>query len=143
MKPGRERLVTLLSVAGLIPFAGLALLGASGDAFFSQAFLIYSVGISAFLSGAWWGFALSKTPQPASPVIPLVLSNCLVLVSVAALIWAEPAIALLTQAGVLSLLAVGERRIKPMQAAPRYYQRMRWHVSAVAVLLHLGLWAFL
>ena len=139
----RNRWVVGLSVAGLLPFAGLALSAMDGSAWALRAFLIYSLAISAFLSGAWWGVALSKTSRERAPVLPLLLSNGFVLMSVGALLWHQPEVALLAQAVVITLLVMGESRIKPMQAAPRYYQRMRRGVSAVVVLLHLGLWAFL
>lgn len=139
----RKRWVVGLSVAGLLPFAGLALTALDGSAWALRAFLIYSLAISAFLSGVWWGIALSKTSLERTPVLPLLLSNGFVLMSVGALIWYEPEVALLTQAVVITLLVLGESQINPLRAAPQYYQRMRRGVSAGVVLLHLALWSLL
>ena len=139
----RKRWVVGLSVAGLLPFAGLALTALGGSAWALRAFLIYSLAISAFLSGVWWGIALSKTSLERTPVLPLLLSNGFVLMSVGALIWYEPEVALLTQAVVITLLVLGESQINPLRAAPQYYQRMRRGVSAGVVLLHLALWSLL
>ena len=139
----RKRWVVGLSVAGLLPFAGFALTALEGSAWALRAFLIYSLAISAFLSGAWWGIALSKTSFERTPVLPLLLSNGFVLMSVGALVCYEPEVALLTQAVVITLLVLGESQINPLRAAPRYYQRMRRGVSAGVVLLHLALWSLL
>ena len=102
-------------------------------------FLFYSLAISAFLCGSWWGIALAKTASNESVWVVLVLSNGLVIVSVAAIVLSAPTVALACQALVFVALCGGEWAIKVLARAPRYYQQMRFGVTAVVVTLHLGL----
>ena len=80
----RQRVVVTLAVAGLIPFAGMAVFAGLGFESALNGFLFYSLAISAFLCGSWWGIALAKTPSSDSVWLVLVLSNGLVIASVAA-----------------------------------------------------------
>ena len=102
-------------------------------------FLLYSLAISAFLCGSWWGVALTKTLSSDSVWLVLILSNGLVIASVTAVWLSAPTVALVGQALVFLVLCGGERAIKVLARAPRYYQQMRLGVTAIVVALHLGL----
>ena len=135
----RQGVVVGLAVAGLIPFAGMAVLTGLGYESALNGFLFYSLAISAFLCGSWWGVALTKTPSSDSVWLVLILSNGLVIASVTAVWLSAPTVALVCQALVFLVLCGGERAIKVLARAPRYYQQMRLGVTAVVVALHLGL----
>ena len=135
----RRWVVVGLAVAGLIPFAGMAALTGLGFESALNGFLFYSLAISAFLCGSWWGIALAKTPSSEPAWLVLVLSNCLVIASVTAAWLSAPTVALVCQALVFVALCGGEWAITVLARAPRYYQQMRFGVTAVVVILHLGL----
>ena len=135
----RQGVVVGLAVAGLIPFAGTAALASLGFESALTGFLFYSLAISAFLCGSWWGIALAKTASNEPVWSVLVLSNGLVIVSVSAIVLSAPTVALVCQALVFVALCGGEWAIKVLARAPRYYQQMRLGVTAVVVTLHLGL----
>ena len=135
----RQGVVVGLAAAGLIPFAGTAVLAGLGFESALTGFLFYSLAISAFLCGSWWGVALTKTPSSDSVWLVLILSNGLVIASVTAVWLSAPTVALVCQALVFLVLCGGERAIKVLARAPRYYQQMRLGVTAVVVALHLGL----
>ena len=135
----RQWVVVGLAVAGLIPFAGMAVLTGLGHESALNGFLFYSLAISAFLCGSWWGIALVKTPSSEPVWLVLVSSNGLVIASVAAIVLSAPAVALVCQALVFVALCGGEWAITVLARAPRYYQQMRHSVTAVVVTLHLGL----
>ena len=139
MVPERQWVVVGLAVAGLIPFAGMAVLTGLGYESALNGFLFYSLAISAFLCGSWWGIALAKTPSSEPVWLVLILSNGLVIASVAAVVSWAPTVALACQALVFVALCGGEWAIKVLARAPRYYQQMRLGVTAVVVTLHLGL----
>ena len=65
----RQWVVVGLAVAGLIPFAGMAVLAGLGFESALNGFLFYSLAISAFLCGSWWGIALAKTPSSELRVV--------------------------------------------------------------------------
>ena len=135
----RQWVVVALAVAGLIPFAGTALFAGLGFDSALTGFLFYSLAISAFLCGSWWGIALAKTPSSEPVWLILVLSNGLVIASVSAIVLSVPTVALVCQALVFVALCGGEWAITVLARAPRYYQQMRFGVTAVVVTLHLGL----
>ena len=135
----RQGVVVGLAVAGLIPFAGTAVLAGLGFESALTGFLFYSLAISAFLCGSWWGVALIKTPSSEPVWLVLTLSNGLVIASVTAAWLLAPTVALVCQALVFLVLCGGERAIKVLARAPRYYQQMRLGVTAIVVALHLGL----
>ena len=135
----RRWVVVGLAVAGLIPFAGMAVLTGLGYESALNGFLFYSLAISAFLCGSWWGIALAKTPSNEPVWLILVLSNGLVIASVSAIVLSVPTVALVCQALVFVALCGGEWAITVLARAPRYYQQMRFGVTAVVVTLHLGL----
>ena len=135
----RRWVVVGLAVAGLIPFAGMAVLTGLGFESALNGFLFYSLAISAFLCGSWLGIALAKTPSTEPAWLVLVLSNGLVIASFTAAWLSAPTVALVCQALVFMALCGGEWAIKVLARAPRYYQQMRLGVTAVVVALHLGL----
>ena len=135
----RQGVVVALAVAGLIPFAGTALFAGLGFESALSGFLLYSLAISAFLCGSWWGVALTKTLSSDSVWLVLILSNGLVIASVTAAWLSAPTVALVCQALVFVALCGDERAITVLARAPRYYQQMRFGVTAVVVTLHLGL----
>ena len=135
----RQRVVVGLAVAGMIPFAGMAVLAGLGSESALSGFLFYSLAISAFLCGRWWGIALANTPSSEPVWLVLVFSNGLVIASVAAVALSAPTLALACQALVFVAVCGGERALKVLARAPRYYQQMRLGVTAVVVALHVGL----
>ena len=135
----RQWVVVGLAVAGLVPFAGMAVLTVLGFESALNGFLFYSLAISAFLCGSWWGIALAKTVGNEPVWLILALSNGLVIASVSAIVLLAPTVALVCQALVFVALCGGEGAIKVLARAPRYYQQMRLGVTAVVATLHLGL----
>ena len=113
----RQGVVVGLAVAGLIPFAGTAMLAGLGFESALTGFLFYSLAISAFLCGSWWGVALTKTPSSDSVWLVLILSNGLVIASVTAAWLSAPTVALVCQALVFVALCGGERAITVLARA--------------------------
>lgn len=135
--------VQSLAAAGVLPFLGLTLAAFSNVIWAVHAFAVYSVAITAFLAGSWWGIHLTKTPPHRTPWRGLIASNLLVLLSVAGLLSGSAAAALVTQTAILTLLLVGERILQPLSRAPAYYQRMRLWVSAAVIGLHIAQLSFI
>ena len=135
----RQGVVVGLAVAGLIPFAGTAVLAGLGFERALNGFLFYSLAISAFLCGSWWGIALAKAPSSDPVWLVLVLSNGLVIASVAAVVFSSLTVALVFQALMFVVVCGAERAFKVLARAPRYYQQMRLGVTAAVAALHLGL----
>lgn len=124
-------------MAGVLPFLALALAAQNNVSWAVHAFLVYSVSITAFLAGSWWGINLTSTPAHRSPLRGLLASNFLVLLSIAGLLSGSTTVALNTQILVLSLLLAGERLLSPLNRAPLYYQRLRFWVSIAVIGLHV------
>ena len=87
-----SRLISqLLGYAGLVPFFGFCLgFGLLEDwprSLSIQGFIIYSLGIFAFLAGALWGQI--QTVKADGAVSTLIVSNGLVLFGVAAILTAQ------------------------------------------------------
>lgn len=85
---GLQAIVKFLGLAGLIPFVVPAVLIAAGSVH-SQLLLIiassYAFGIICFLTGSWWGRAITTAKKPA-----LVLSNIIFLIAFFAYLFAPP-----------------------------------------------------
>ena len=113
----RQGVVVGLAIAGLIPFAGTAVLAGLGFERALNGFLFYSLAISAFLCGSWWGIALAKTPSSDPVWLVLVLSNGLVIASVAAIVFSANGRASVSGVSVCGRLR-GERAFKVLASAP-------------------------
>lgn len=125
-----------LGFAGLAPFY-LSLLGfwLTEDYLRSvsvQGFIIYSLAILCFLSGALWG-SVKNLPSPEQSA-RLLISNGLVIFAVASVLTAQAVVAAaLLMLGYLALLWY-ERNVDEPSG---WYARMRWQLTAAVVLAHL------
>lgn len=121
-----------LGFAGLIPFAGLAVLSLAGVSWASGAIAAYGATILAFLGAVHWGFALRALPgeEFASPwrlslgVAPALLAWVALLLPVPAGLW-------LLAGGVVATAAV-ETAAARRGLVPADYLRLRWWLSAGA-----------
>ncbi len=123
----------LLGYAGLIPFYGFvmacAVLEDWPQSVSKQGFVIYSLGILAFLAGTQWRSGLSE-----GLITRLLVSNGLVLFGVGAVLTAQLFLAaLLLMLGFLALLWY-ERHIDGREG---WYAVMRLRLTAAVVLAHL------
>ncbi|MDH3220085.1 MAG: DUF3429 domain-containing protein [Gammaproteobacteria bacterium] len=123
------RVVSLLGYAGLVPFVFPALLVATGSEF-SQLSLqlagIYAFAITSFLTGSWWGMALSTGSRAL-----LVSSNLLFLVGFFVFVFA-PDWWPLAAALVLLTILVAERSGSFFPAFPDRYRGMRTWLTLIA-----------
>ena len=133
----RPQLTTqALGYAGLIPFyaflIGAALLEDYPRALSIQGFVIYSLAILSFLSGALWGH--TRLPSDREQTIDLVISNGIVIFVVASVLTAQVVLAvLLLTLGYLALLWY-ERRTQPIR---NWYSAMRARLTLGVVFAHL------
>jgi len=133
----RSRLTTqVLGFAGLTPFylslAGVALLEDYPRALSVQGFVIYSLAILCFLSGALWGHARSLPDR--DQIGHLVISDGIVIFAVASVLTAQVVLAvLLLMLGYLALLWF-ERRTEETK---NWYSAMRAQLTLGVVLAHL------
>lgn len=130
----------LLGFAGLIPFyaflLGFWLTEDYPRSVSVQGFVIYSLAILCFLSGALWGSV--KTLSPVEQPMRLLISNGLVVFAVASVLTAQAVMAAgLLMLGYLALLWY-ERNV---DGSLGWYARMRGQLTAGVVLAHvLYLW---
>ena len=138
----QSKLITrCLGFAGLFPFylflAGLVLLQDYPRALSTQGFVIYSLAILCFLSGAVWGHARSLPPD--QQIWRLVVSNGVVVFAVVSLLTAQVVLAaLLLMLGYIALLWY-ERRTAEQRD---WYCALRMQLTlgvVVAHLLYLGM----
>lgn len=133
MKP--ERIMIMLGLAGLLPFAatslGVLLLDDLLLALCQRAFLLYSTAILCFLAGTLWGETL---PLPAAGQgATILVSNGVVLFAVFAMLTAQPLLAaVLLALGHLAQLWYERQSLQ----RPRWYVRLRSGLTGVAVLCH-------
>jgi hypothetical protein len=121
-----------LGFAGLVPFAGLAVLSLFGVAWAPGAIAAYGATILAFLGAVHWGFALRALPgeDDAGParlvlgVVPALLAWVALLLPTGAGLW-------LLAAGILGTAAV-ETMAARRGLVPAEYLRLRWWLSAGA-----------
>ena len=132
----RSRLTTqVLGFAGLTPFylslAGVALLEDYPRALSVQGFVIYSLAILCFLSGALWH---ARSLPDRDQIGHLVISNGIVIFAVASVLTAQVVLAvLLLMLGYLALLWF-ERRTEETK---NWYSAMRAQLTLGVVLAHL------
>jgi hypothetical protein len=118
-----------LGFAGLLPFAGLAVLSLSGVAWAPGAVLAYGATILAFLGAVHWGFALRALPGEEHAgaarlvlgVVPSLIAWVALLLPLGAGLW-------LLAAGVLAT-AVIESLAARRGLVPAAYLRLRWWLS--------------
>lgn len=121
-----------LGFAGLVPFAGLALLSLAGVAWAPAALAAYGASILAFLGAVHWGFALRALPgedfasrwRLSLGVVPALLAWVALLLPLSAGLW-------LLAVGVLAT-AVAETIAARRGLVPAEYLRLRWWLSAGA-----------
>lgn len=133
----------LLGVAGLIPFAALAVtaLGSRDIVFAGEAvwaMIAYGAVILGFLGGVHWGFAL-EDPTGAAQRLRLALGVMPALIGWAAmlalLLLAVPSISLaILLAGFVATIAT-EAQASRRSLIPPGYMWLRWGLSVVVVLI--------
>ena len=125
-----------LGFAGLLPFYGFV----AGAFWFEdypqalsvQGFVLYSLAILCFLSGALWGQA--RASEPAGQIWRLVVSNGVVIFAVASLLTAQVFLAsVLLMLGYLALLWY-ERSVDEQRG---WYAVMRLQLTLGVVFAHL------
>ena len=126
----------ILGFAGLIPFyfflLGFWLTEDYPRSLSVQGFIVYSLAIFCFLSGALWGSV--KTLSPVEQPMRLLISNGLVIFAVASVLTAQAVMAAgLLLLGYLALLWY-ERNVDDTSG---WYPRMRWQLTAGVVVAHL------
>lgn len=123
-----------LGFAGLIPFAGLAVLSLAGVGWAPGALAAYGATILAFLGAVHWGFALRALPgedfasawRLSLGVVPALLAWVALLLPLPAGLW-------LLATGILATAAV-ETLAARRGLVPADYLRLRWWLSAGAAL---------
>jgi hypothetical protein len=121
-----------LGFAGLVPFAGLAVLSLAGVAWAPAAIAAYGATILAFLGAVHWGFALRALPGEDFAAAPrFVLGVLPSLVAWVALLLPLPAGLWLLALGILAT-AVVETAAARRGLVPAGYLRLRWWLSAGA-----------
>jgi|SRR5271165_4552252 len=123
-----------LGLAGLIPFAGLALLVAFNPELKAEAaaaLLVYGAVIFSFLGGIRWGFAVLE--GEAAGWTAYGLSVVPSLVAWVAALWGGP-LGLLILALALVLWYAFERSAPPAIALPGWYLNLRGLLTAIAAL---------
>jgi len=124
-----------LGGAGLIPFAGLAVLvwavpGAAGPA--ATALTAYGAAILAFMGGCRWGF--SAVGMGGGPrAVDLAVSVVPALYAWAA-VMAEPRLGMLLLAAGFAALLAADVALARRGGAPAWWPRLRWPLTAGAVL---------
>jgi hypothetical protein len=119
-----------LALAGLVPFAGCAIMVATGAGdreVWLEALIAYAAIILSFLGGARWGRALAEPVPDAST---LILSN---LPAVAAWLTYLPSVPDTLQVGVL-IAGLVAMLIWDWRSSPGWYRTLRLTASAGAVL---------
>jgi hypothetical protein len=130
------RIMTLLGLAGLLPFlaasVGVWIFDDLLHALAQRTFLLYSAAILCFLAGTLWGETL---PDPgAGQGATILVSNGVVLFAVLALLTAQPVLAAaLLLLGHLSQLWYERQSLQ----RPAWYVRLRTLLTSVAGLTHL------
>jgi hypothetical protein len=123
----------VLSVAGLVPFVGLALATlTSDDARMGQALLAYAAAILSFLGGIQWGVGLSMTGDQKQAAWVLGISVFPSLIAWSALLQDGLAIGYgVALGGLLSALAV-DRYLMQMELLPAWFWTLRTRITALA-----------
>ena len=136
----RKKLVVALSTLGILPF-GAALLWSEP----SQAriiFALYSLIIFSFLCGTWWATALVKPGNNRAVFFStLLLSIFLIIVAflMQILFFLHTTVApILGMTVLFAMLLVGEFNLESFRQQPLYYRQMRWCVTAIVAVLHIG-----
>ncbi len=133
----RPQIITqALGFAGLTPFysflIGVAFLQDYPRALSTQGFVVYSLAILCFLSGALWGN--TRQLPDGEQNFHLVVSNGIVIFAVASVLTAQVVLAaLLLTLGYLALLWY-ERRTQTMRD---WYSAMRAQLTLAVVFAHL------
>ena len=136
----RKKLVVALSTLGILPFCAALLWSEPSQA--RLIFALYSLIIFSFLCGTWWATAL-VTPGTARDVTfsTLLLSVFLIIVAFLMQIpfFLSTTVApLLGMAMLFAILLVGEFTLGSFRQQPLYYRQMRWCITAIVAVLHIG-----
>jgi hypothetical protein len=131
----------VLSVAGLVPFVGLAVAGMkSDDPRLTQALLAYAACILSFLGGIEWGVGLRSTDDEKRAAWIMGISIFPSLIAWSALL--QPSVAMgigIAMAGFTSALAV-DRYLSRMELLPGWFWQLRLQITGgVLVSLTLAL----
>lgn len=131
-----QRVTNSLGYAGLAPFiipAALVVAGSEHGAFLISFTGAYAFGIICFLTGSWWGMALTPGSRPA-----LLLSNLYFLIAFFIFLFANqfwPIAAAILLMGVY----LAEQHSSLFPEFPEAYRKMRTVLSLVATLSMLAI----
>ena len=132
-----QRTMNLLGYAGLMPFFLVVLVLAFSDHYTQQARIAadsYAFAIVCFLTGTWWGNAISSSRS-----VVLVLSNLLFLLAFFTF-WLLPAWWTLIAAGILVLLFGLEQKREWFPELSTEYRLLRATLSLAAAASMLIIW---
>lgn len=123
----------VLSVAGIVPFMGLALAATtSADARLGHALLAYAASILSFLGGIQWGLGLSMTHDQKQAAWVLGISVFPSLIAWSALLQEGLVLGYgVALGGLLSALAV-DRYLMRMELLPAWFWTLRMRITAAA-----------
>ena len=124
-----KRTINALGYAGLVPFVIPALLivvGSEHSLFLRQFSELYALGIICFLTGSWWGMALTPGSRSA-----LLMSNLYFLIALfvyffAIQIWA------LAAAVLIMGIFIAEQHSSLFSEFQETYRRMRTYLTLIA-----------
>lgn len=130
------KLVTALAYAGTLPM--FACVFWINENWSLPLFKAYSMAILAFLTGAWWAFALmnQRKLSQLNISLTLILSNLVVLSAVACFVLANEE-TLLMFSFLFGCLLVGERNLGVFLQQPNYYKKLRLVVTSITISLQL------
>lgn len=134
------RLPLFLAIAGLVPFVGGALANHLADgALLGMArysLPVYAAVILAFLGGAQWGFALAPGADDSQRPFRLIAAMAPPVVGWLVMLLPQitPQVRYLILAGSLVLWAAIDHIFARRGWGPDWYPRLRWPITAVAVL---------
>ncbi|MFT8244512.1 DUF3429 domain-containing protein [Roseomonas sp. BN140053] len=139
--PGGWRLpaaATLLGLAGLLPFAGLAALAAAGEDWARPWLVGYGASILSFLGAVHWGAALRAPEAEAGWDWPRFGLGVVPSLVAAVALQLQPATAAAVLAAAILLTAAGEAVAATGGAVSPRWVRLRWILSIGAGLLLLA-----
>lgn len=132
-----QRLSSLLTYAGALPFWALALGQFAGldPVWASSAFIAYGTGIACFMAGTIWSQAQIKRARADAF---LLFSNAAALAAIAVLLLHHvmPLLALILHSALFIVLFFADQRIHRDGDQPRWYLALRRNVTVLVVVAY-------